>query len=319
MVSASRQSMTAFEWLLLVVLSILWGGSFAFNAILVAAWPPFTIVFGRVFLAALLLLAAARRAGHAIPNSAAAWWALAGMAVLNNLVPFTLIVWGQRHVPSGLAAILNATTPLFAAVLAHVLTRDEPLTPNRLAGVLLGILGVGVMVGPAALQGFGGDVLGQLAVLGAAFSYGLSSVYARRFRTIGLTPLAIAAGQVTCTAVLTLPIMLVVDRPWTLASPDAGMLLSLLGLAVLSTALGYILFFRILTGAGATNATLVTLLIPVSAVLLGAAFLDERLEARQFGGMALIMAGLASTDGRLPLWFAKRLGLAGRTAPSQPR
>jgi drug/metabolite transporter (DMT)-like permease len=319
MIPDARQSMSALEWLLLVILSVLWGGSFYFNAVLVSALPPLTIVFGRVALAASVLLLVACATGHPIPRAAPAWRALAGLAILNNLLPFTLIVWGQSHVPSGLAAILNANTPLFAVILAYLLTKDEPLRSHRLTGVALGIAGVTVMVGPAALQGLGTNLLAQIAVLGAAFSYALAGVYSRRFQVLGLTPLSIAIGQVICSAALIFPIMLFVDRPWTLAAPDGRIVLALLGLGVLSTAAGYVLYFRILTGAGATNATLVTLLIPVSAVLLGSAFLGEQLAMEQIAGMALVTAGLVASDGRLLLWLAKRFTAREAVSTGQDR
>jgi drug/metabolite transporter (DMT)-like permease len=182
-------------------------------------------------------------------------------------------------------------------VLAHVLTRDEKLTANRLAGVLLGLAGVAVIVGPAALRGLGGDLAGQLAVLGAAFSYGLAKIFGRRFR--GLPPLIPATGQVTGSTLLVLPLALAVDRPWTLDAPGPNVWGALLGLARLSTALAYTIFFRILAAGGATNVSLVTFLIPVSALLLGALLLGERLDPRDFPGMGLILAGLVAIDGRL--------------------
>lgn len=206
----------------------------------------------------------------------------------------------QAQIPSGLASILNATTPLFGVVVAHWLTTDEKLTPARLAGVLCGMAGVAVMIGPAALAGLGGDkLLAQLAVLGAALSYAFSGVFGRRFRRLGITPVQSAAGQLTASSLTLLPLALLIDRPWLLQAPPTGALAAVAALALLSTALAYLIFFRLLASAGATNLLLVTFLIPVSAILFGVALLGETIEPRQLAGMALIAAGLAAIDGRV--------------------
>jgi drug/metabolite transporter (DMT)-like permease len=226
------------------------------------------------------------------------------MGVLNNVVPFTLIVWGQSHIASGVASILNATTPLFTVLVAHVLTAEERLTSARIAGVVLGLIGVAVMVGEAAIAALGVDVLAQLACLAAALSYAFAGIYGRRFKAMGVTPIATAAGQVTASSALLLPIMLLVDQPWTLPMPSMTAILALIGVAALSTALAYILYFRILATAGATNLLLVTFLIPVSAILLGVLVLGETLALKHVIGMALISLGLAAIDGRL--WRALR-------------
>ncbi|WP_431854561.1 DMT family transporter [Azospirillum sp.] len=303
--TAPRMGLT--EWLMLILLSVLWGGAFLFSKMAVAELRPFTVVLARVGLAAAALALVVRAAGLRMPDSARAWRPFFVLGFLNNLVPFSLIVWGQTQIASGLAAILNATTPLFGVVLAHALTADERLTAPRLAGVLLGIGGVGVIVGPEALGGAGTAVLAQLAVLGAALSYGCAGIYGRRFR--GTPPLVTAAGQVTASALMILPVALLVDRPWEGAVPGAETWGALVGLALLGTAGAYVLYFRIMARAGATNAMLVTLLIPVSALLLGAVVLGEAVEPRQAAGMALIGLGLAVIDGR-PLGWVRRLAPA---------
>lgn len=294
------------EWCMLGALSVMWGGSFLFIGIIVKTWPPLTIVFARVTLAALALWAVARVMKLEVPRSRAVWRAFFVMGFLNNVVPFTLIVWGQTHIAAGLAAILNATTPLFGVVVAHVLTSDEKLTVNRLIGVLAGIAGVAVMLGSSVLGHLGSGGLGELAILGAAFSYSLAGIYGRRFKRMGLAPLLPAAGQVTASTVLLLPAVLLVDKPWTLPTPgiEAGM--ALLGLAFISTAAGYVLFFRILETAGATNLMLVTILIPPSAIVLSATILGEIIMPRQLVGMVLIAIGLVIIDGRVwkRLWKA---------------
>jgi drug/metabolite transporter (DMT)-like permease len=236
------------------------------------------------------------------------------MGLLNNAIPFGLIVWGQTHIASGVAAILNATTPLFTAVVAHLLTADEKLTAGRVLGVVVGFVGVAVMIGGAALHALDDGVVAQVAILGAALSYAFAAVFGRRFRVLGIAPLATASGQVTASTIMLAPAALLVDRPWLLPWPSAHALAAVAGLALVSTALAYVLFFRVLATAGALNAALVTFLIPVSAVLLGVLVLGETLQPRHLGGMALIWIGLAALDGRP--WRALR-ALLRRSPPAQ--
>lgn len=294
-----KATMGASEWGALLLLSVLWGGSFFFVAVAVAELPPLTIVLLRVAIAAATLHLVRMAMGLAMPCDWASWRAFAAMGLINNVVPFSLIVWGQSHIASALASILNATTPLFAVVVAHYLTSDEKLTPARLLGVAVGFAGVAAMLGPEALGELGAALVAELACLVGALSYAFGGVYGRRFRALGLDPLATAAGQVTASAALLLPLAVLVDRPWTLPSPSLDAMAALAALAVLSTAFAYVLYFRLLAAAGATNLLLVTFLIPVSAILLGTAVLGERLAPRHLLGMALIGLGLAAIDGRL--------------------
>jgi drug/metabolite transporter (DMT)-like permease len=303
------------DWLLLLALSLLWGGSFFFSEVALAELGPFTVVLGRVGLAAVALVGFVYLSGRRLPAAPGIWGAFLVMGALNNLIPFSLIVWGQVHIDSGLAAILNATTPLFTVALAHLLARDERLSPNRLIGVGLGLSGVAVLVGPAVLDELGVQGLAQLAVLGAALCYACAGIYGRRFKA--LPPAVAAAGMVTCSAVMILPIALVVERPWTV-SPGALAWGAVLGLSLLSTALAYLIYFRILAAAGATNLLLVTFLIPVSALLLGALVLGERPEASAVAGLALIFAGLAAVDGR-PFRFLRAGGARRFPRPARPR
>ena len=289
-----NRRMGATEWAVLLALSVLWGGSFLFVGLAVRELPPLTIVVARVALAALALHMVLRAAGGAIPRDRRVWAAFFGMAVLNNAIPFTLIAWGQSHIASGVASILNATTPLFTVLVAHWLTIDEPATPRKIAGVVVGFLGVAVMIGADAMRSLGVNVLAQLAMLAAAISYAFAGVYGRRFKALGVEPMATAAGMLTASTLMLTPAMLIVDRPWTLPAPSAATVAALLGLALISTALAYILYFRLLASAGATNLLLVTFLIPVSAILFGATLLGERLAPRHFLGMALIGCGLAA-------------------------
>ena len=294
-----QKTMTASDWALLAILSIVWGGSFLFVGVAVRELPPLTIVALRVVTAASALLLTLRLMGVDLPRTRQVWSAFLGMSILNNVIPFTLIVWGQSHIASGLASILNATTPLFTVIVAHYLTDDERLTGQRFAGVIVGFAGVAVMIGAAAFASLDASILAQLAVLGAALSYGFSGVFGRRFKTMGIPPLATAAGQVTVSSAILLPAALIVDRPWMLAVPSTGAILSLAALGLVSTAFAYLIFFRLLARAGATNVGLVTFLIPVSAILLGVLVLGETLAMRHMAGMALIGAGLILIDGRL--------------------
>lgn len=288
--------MNAKQWTLLLVLSLVWGGSFFFNAVLVRELGPITIAFGRTTLAAITLFIIMRIRRIAIPTAAKLWGQLAMMGLINNLLPFSLIAWGQRSVDSGLASILNATMPLWSVLLAHVLTSDEKLTSNKLLGVLLGLAGVVVLIGPEVLGGIGAQALGQMAVVGAAMCYAVAAIFGRRFR--GMPSLIPAFGMLACTAVMSLPLALFVEQA-AAVRPQAHTWLALLGLAIVSTAFAYILYFQLLAEAGATNASLVTLLIPLSALMLGIVFLDEQVSSSLLLGMGLIIGGLVAVDGRL--------------------
>ena len=300
----ANRPMTPGEWAALLVLASVWGGSFFFNAVAVRDLPVLTVVTARVGLAALLLAGLLGLSGQRIPGGARVWGAFLAMGLLNNVLPFSLIVWAQTTVPSGVASIINAATPLFGVLFAHFLTTDEPMTANRLAGILVGFAGVAVMMG-GAVRG-GGGLLGELACLAAALSYACAGIYGRRFRAMGVGPMATATGQLVAASLVLLPLALAVDRLWSLPAPGLPAVAALVGLAAVSTAFAYVLFFRLLATAGATNLLLVTLLVPVSAILLGVAFLGEVLQARQVAGMGLIALGLAAIDGR-PWRAARRL------------
>lgn len=301
----ASSSLRPMDWLLLGILSVLWGGSFFFSKIAVAELPPLTVVFCRVALAALVLFLFLVVSRRSLPRGRAVWTAFFGMGLLNNVIPFSLIFWGQTHIASGLAAILNATTPLFTVLVLHVLTRDETATPNKLFGVFAGLAGVALMIGPGAFAGFSSALAGELACLAAALSYAFAGFFGRRFKALGVAPIQTAFGQLTASSAMMLPVSLAIDGvPQAMISHSAAA--SILALAVLSTAVAYIIFFRILSTAGPTNLLLVTFLIPVSAILLGALFLSERLMPGHFAGMAMIGMGLAAIDGRLWRWLKPR-------------
>lgn len=291
------------DWVLLLILSVLWGGSFFFVAVAVKGLPPVTIVALRVVIAAAALLLALRLRGQSLPLRAEVWSAFLVMGLLNSAVPQTLIVWGQTHIASGLASILNATTPLFTVLVAHWATDDDRLGPGRIAGVVMGFAGVVLMIGPQALHGLGADVLAQVAILGATLSYAFAAVYGRRFKRLGVPPLVTATGMLLGAAVWLVPTAAIAETPWTLALPSPAVVAAVAGLALVSTALAYVFYFRILSSAGASNLSLVTFLIPISAILLGALVLGETLALRHFAGMAAIGLGLAAIDGRPLHWL----------------
>ena len=297
--------MTGFEWMLLVLLSVVWGGSFFFNGIALREFPTLSIVTARLGLAALALLLLMKMLDQGIQLNRQILKAFFGMSFLNNVVPFSLIVWGQQHIASGVASILNATTPLFTMLVAHWFTTDEKINPRRLFGVLTGMGGVGLMMGLDSMESSGFHLLGQSAILLAAFSYGLAGVYGKRFAQLEIPPLATATGQLCASSIILIPLTLWIDQPWTMTIPSIKGMGSLLGIALLSTALAYVIYFRLLKTAGATNLLLVTLLIPVSAIILGVFLLDEILEPQHLYGMAVISLGLLIMDGRLLQFFRK--------------
>lgn len=298
MTSTINISMNARVWAMLIVLSMLWGGSFFFVGVVVTDLPPLTIVALRVGIAAITLWIIALMIGLRPPKELRVWGAFLGMGLLNNVVPFALIVWGQTQIASGLASILNAATPIFAVVVAGILLPDERVTPLKLVGVGIGFVGVVVMIGLPALSG-GGSFIAQLAIIAAALSYAFAGVYGRRFKAMEINPIITAAGQVTASTIVLTPVALMVDGPLDVVAMSGYTWAAIAGLAVLSTAVAYVLYFKILELAGATNVLLVTLLVPVSAILLGSLFLNESLEVIHFVGMLLIAIGLSAIDGRL--------------------
>ena len=258
-----------------------------------------TIVLGRVGFATMALFVSMKWTGLAMPVGRKIWQAFFWMGFLNNVIPFSLIVWGQREISSGLAAILNATVPLFTVLIAHFVTTDEKLSRTKLAGAIVGIVGVAVMIGEDALDGLGLAVLAQLAILGASLSYTFGGLFGRKIQAMGLTPLGISTGQLLASTVILIPVALLVDEPWAIPLPSTETIAAVIALASVSTTFAYILFFRILATAGATNLMLVTFLIPVSALALGILILGEILEVRHVIGLLCIGVGLAAIDGRL--------------------
>jgi drug/metabolite transporter (DMT)-like permease len=273
--------------------------------------PPLTLVLLRVVLAAIILLPMLWVYRIRFPRTPAAWWPYFAIAFLNNVLPFSLIVMGQTYVPSGLASILNATTPLFT-VLVMAAAGDEKLQMRRIAGVVTGLIGVVILEG----QDLGfktSQGVGILLCLAAAFSYGLSALYARR-KLSDSPPLATATFQLLASSLMMAVVAAWVERPWQLAMPGATTWLAMLGLAGLSTALAYIVFFQILRRSGSTNVMLVTLLIPVTAILLGYLVLGESISLREMIGALVIASALLMIDGRV-LTLARGVLSTAKTTP----
>jgi drug/metabolite transporter (DMT)-like permease len=249
--------MRAQDWLLLILLSTLWGATFFFVAVANPHVPPLTLVLGRVGIAALVLVPVVWALRYRLPGSAVEWWPFVVQAALNSVIPFSLMVYGQHHIASALAGVLNATTPLFTIIVGRLFAGDT-LTPSKTIGVLIGILGVAVLMGPDAFAADAASLIGMLCVLGGALSFGFSALWMRRLRHI--PPPVSAAAQVSCAALMLLPMAALADRFWSLPLPPVPALLAVLGVAVLSTALAYIVFFRISASAGPSNVMLATLL-----------------------------------------------------------
>ena len=301
-----RSQMNRSDWLVLLFLALIWGGAFFFIGVAVRHVPPLTYVWLRLTIGAAGLWAYLMIRGERISLPRRAWGSILLLALLNNALPFTLFGWSQTHIASGLASILNATTPIWGVVVAHLLTHDERMSPRKLAGVLLGFGGVATMIGPSLLSSIGTSGLAELACVAAALSYALAAVWARRFRRLGISPLSVTTGQLTAGAMMMLPLSMFVDRPFSHAVPPISALAAITALALFCTALGYVLYFRLIDRAGATNALLVTLLVPPVAILLGGLFLGETLAPQDFVGLALIALGLAAIDGRVLRILSRR-------------
>ena len=301
-----RAQMNRGDWLIMGILALIWGGAFFFIGVAVRHVPPLTYVWLRLTIAAAGMwgFVLFKRQSVGLPKRV--WGSIILLAVLNNALPFALFGWGQTHIASGLASILNATTPIWGVVVAHFLTHDERMSPRKIAGVLLGFGGVATMIGPALLSNIGTSGLAEIACVTASLSYALAAVWARRFRKQGVSPLSVTTGQLTAGALIMLPLSMTVDKPWTHALPPVTAIAAIAALALLCTAFGYVLYFRLIETSGATNALLVTLLVPPVAILLGGLFLGETLAPQDFGGLALIALGLGAIDGRLISWISRR-------------
>jgi drug/metabolite transporter (DMT)-like permease len=283
--------------MLLLALSVLWSVSFVFIKVAAGQIPVLTLVAVRVGLAALALHCVIVATRRRYPTRAGVYGRFAAMGLMNNVLPFALIVYATTEIGAGSASILNATAPIFTLLVAHLVTTDEKITPAKVAGILLGFGGVAAMAGPQAAAGLTGDVIAAAAMLVACFFYGVSAIYGRCFGGIDAT--VSAACQLTASTVLLLPAALLVERPWSLPAPSATAIAAVVALALLSTAVAYVIYYALIKRAGATNTILVTLMIPVGGVFFAWAMLGEALTLAEAAGMLLIGAGLVVIDGRL--------------------
>jgi drug/metabolite transporter (DMT)-like permease len=285
------------DWLMLLLCSVCWGSAYTFNKLIIPEVPALTITASRLAIACVVLTLLARLAGHHLPPVGRAWAPFLVFTLFSNVVPFLMVLKGQKETASGLAAVLGATTPLFLILLAHLFTTDERLESRKLAGVLVGIIGVGVVMGADALAGWSTALGAKLLLIAASVLYAIGAIYSKRL--VGYPPLVLAAMQMTCGCLITTPFALLIDQPWTQAMPSHQALLALAGTAIIGSSLSAVTYFHVLRRAGATNAMFVTLLVPVTPILLGAAFLGEHLLARELMGAAVIAAALLIVDGRM--------------------
>ncbi len=293
-------SMKPTEWAMLVLLSIFWGGAFFFVEIALRGFQPLALVFLRVTIAALILLLVVCLRGHRIPTGLKTWAAYFVMGALNNAIPFSLIVWGQTRIDSGAASILNATTPIFTVLLAHFLTSDEHLNIRKIVGVLIGFCGVFLMMSPELQKGISWRGLGLIAVIGATVSYSLAGIFGKRFKQE--PPMVTSTGMLICSSIMMAPLA-IFSGSLGASVLSTQAIAAILGIAAISTAMAYLLYFRILAAAGATNVLLVTFLIPVSALLLGIGVLGEVVHVLEYAGMGGIFLGLIVIDGRVSRWL----------------
>ena len=299
----SSGDMGRLEWALMLVLSFLWGASFFFYKVLAGEMGPFTVVLGRMGISAIVMNLILVSRGERLPPLKR-WGPYFIMAALNNVLPFALFAYSERHITSGLASIINAMTPIFTVLVAHWWTHNEKLSANKIAGVVCGLAGVSILIGPSALGDIGGkNVLDELACLAATISYGFAGVYARRFS--GQPLIRIVTMQMTAATIMAAPLAAFVEQPWMSPMPCLAAWSAVAGIAILSTVLAFLIYFHILAKAGATNISLVTFLIPISGVLLGVAFLGESVDVGAIAGMLVIGLGLAAIDGR-PLQWLRR-------------
>ena len=286
------------DWGLLLLLSLLWGGSFYFYKVLDdAGLPALTLVLGRVGIAAIALLPVVWLWRLPLPRRLAEWTPYIFIALTNNVIPYLVYASCETQISSGLASIVTATTPIFTALVAHVRTKDERFSPNSIAGITLGFIGIIVLVGPNIVHGLNLTSVALLACFIAPICYGFAAVNGRSFR--GTSPIVVSTCQLIVSSIILLPFELIVDKPWTLPMPSAATWAAMLGMAILATSAAYIIYFALILYAGAVNTTLVTLLVPPAALLLGGVFLHEHLGLSMLAGMALILIGLVALDGRL--------------------
>lgn len=279
------------ELALLLALSTLWGASYTFIKIGVETIPPITLIALRTLIAGTVLLAIIRWRGLKLPHDRGTWARFLFQACLNSAIPFTLIAWAEQSTDAGLAAILNSTTPIFAFLITALITRHEPVTARKLFGVGAGLVGICLVIGVQALSGLGEGLMAQLAIVLATVCYAGAAIFGRNFK--GLDPIMPAAGSLVCGAALLIPASLIVDEPWTLA-PSLASILALVALSVFSTALAFVIYFRLMQTLGSVGATSQAYLrVPVG-VAIGVVFLGESLNSSAWVGLVCVVAGVAA-------------------------
>ena len=302
---ATGYTMAGRDWVLLGICALCWGSAYTFNKLVVAELPSLTITASRLVIAAAFLTTLATLQAVRLPPFGRPWHAFFVFTLFSNVVPFLFVLRGQRETASGLAAVIGATTPLFVILLAHVFTADERMQGRKVAGVVVGMAGVAVVVGADALAGWSTGLAAKLSLVFAAFLYAVGAIYSKRI--VGLPPISMAAMQMICGMVITLPLAIVIDQPWSLPPPSTKVVLAVIGTAIIGSSLSAIAYFHILKRAGATNAMLVTLMVPITPILLGALLFGERLLWREVAGAAIIGMALLIIDGRPLRWIAGRI------------
>lgn len=305
--AAAALTMGRVEWAMLGLLALIWGSAFLFIKVAVASFDPLTYVWIRLIIASAALGLMLRLSGHHLRFPKMVWAAVGVLALLNNVVPFLLFGWGTQHIASGLAAILQATTPIFGVLVAHIATTDERLTRARLIGVTVGFGGVAAMIGPQIVGDGGHHLMAQLACLFASLLYALAGIFARRFQAMGVNPMQLAAAQFIAGAILLAPVAVQFGQSFGSLPSSWEAWGSLVALSLVCSAFAYVIFFRLIERAGATNSLLVTLLVPPVAILVGSIVLGEQLALNQLFGLLLIAGGLAIIDGRLVTAVRARL------------
>lgn len=282
---------TNLELALLLALATLWGASYTFIKIGVGTIPPVTLIAARTLIAGGILLFVIRSRGMSLPKDATTWRRFLFQACLNSVIPFTLIAWAERTVDAGLATILNSTSPIFAFLLTAAITRHEAVTARKLLGVIAGIAGTCLIIGVQAFDGLGQELWAQVAIVAATVCYAGAAIFGRGFK--GLDPIMPAAGSLICGAAILIPISFVVDRPWTLA-PSPESVFALLGLSVFSTALAFVIYFRLVQTLGSVGTTAQAYLRVPIGVAIGVVFLGESLTSTAWAGLICVIVGVAA-------------------------
>lgn len=289
--SPNATPLLAKEVALLALLATLWGASYTFIRIGVETIPPITFIAARTLIAGGVLLAIIKMRGLSLPKNPAIWKRFFVQACINSVIPFTLIAWAEQSVNAGLATILNSTTPIFVFLLTVLITRHEVVTPRKLFGTLAGVMGISLIIGMEAFEGVGNELLAQVAIVAATFSYAVAAIFGRSFK--GLNPMIPAAGSMICGAIILIPVSLIVDHPWTI-TPSSDSILALIGLSVFSTALAFTIYFRLIHTVGSiSTASQAYLRVPIG-VGIGVIFLGETLASTAWLGLIFVVMGVAA-------------------------